>query len=308
MRLFVRSLAVLLPALLLASCDGDWGFGEFDRYKEDFHYSFNVSPGGKLSLENFNGSVEITGTAGNTVEINGTKYANTEQALKDLKIDAQQSGDAVRIRTVPPYGTRNSMGARYTIRVPRKFELERIVSSNGAVRVEDVQGGAVLHTSNGSLRASRLQGNLDATTSNASIDLTDVTGNAILRTSNGSIRGEASKGTFEAHTSNASIDVRLTDPSEQPVRLESSNGHIDLTMNATREVRANTSNSGLTVRLPSSANARLRARTSNSSIFTEFEVKTSGTQSKNSLDGTLGSGGPLIDVSTSNGGIKILRL
>ena len=308
MRLSVRSLAVLVPALFLASCDGDFGFGDFDRYKEDFHYSFNVSPGGRLSLENFNGSVEITGTAGNTVEINGTKYANTEQALKDLKIDAQQTGDAVQIRTVPPYGTRNQMGARFTIRVPRRFELERIVSSNGSVRVEDVQGAAVVKSSNGSLRASRLQGNLDATTSNASIEITDVTGNAILRTSNGSIRGEASKGTFEAHTSNSSIDVRLTDPSDQPVRAESSNGHIDLTMNAVREVRASSSNSSISVRLPASANARVRARTSNSSITTEFDVKTSGTQAKNSLDGTIGSGGPLVDLSTSNGSIKILRL
>ena len=33
-----------------------------------------------------------------------------------------------------------------------------------------------------------------------------------------------------------------------------------------------------------------------------------GAQSKGSLDGTIGSGGPLVDLSTSNGSIKILRL
>jgi hypothetical protein len=73
------------------------------------------------------------------------------------------------------------------------------------------------------------------------------------------------------------------------------------------DVRVSTKNGGITLRLPESTNARVVARTSNSSITTDFEITAHGEISKNRLDGVIGAGGPLIDLSTSNGGIRLLR-
>ena len=72
-------------------------------------------------------------------------------------------------------------------------------------------------------------------------------------------------------------------------------------------VRAHTSNSGITVHLPGEVNARLAADTSNGSITSDFEMRLRGEISKRHIDGTLGNGGPLIDLSTSNGSIRIVR-
>jgi hypothetical protein len=54
-------------------------------------------------------------------------------------------------------------------------------------------------------------------------------------------------------------------------------------------------------------NARLSAATSNASISSDFEMRMRGEISKHHIEGTLGSGGPLIDLSTSNGQIRILK-
>jgi DUF4097 and DUF4098 domain-containing protein YvlB len=92
------------------------------------------------------------------------------------------------------------------------------------------------------------------------------------------------------------------------VHLESSNGNIELTMDAAREVHADTSNSSITVRMPGSAGAQVKARTSNASITSDFDVSVRGGMlSKHRMEGTIGSGGPLLDLSTSNGGIKLVR-
>jgi DUF4097 and DUF4098 domain-containing protein YvlB len=199
------------------------------------------------------------------------------------------------------------MGARYSIRVPRKVILDRIVSSNGGIRADGTDGYARLKTSNGSIKAHGHNGEFDAQTSNGSIEATDQTGNATLHTSNGGIRVEMNQGSLDAGTSNGSITARMAKPdSAAPVRLSSSNGHIELTMDAMRDVHVNTSNSSILVRIPPDANARIRARTSNSSITSDFDVR--GEKSKHTLDGTIGSGGPLVDLSTSNGGIRLLRL
>jgi hypothetical protein len=60
--------------------------------------------------------------------------------------------------------------------------------------------------------------------------------------------------------------------------------------------------------MPPAIGARLRAHTSNGSISSDFEVQVQGQISKHSLEGTIGTGGPVLDLSTSNGGIRLEKL
>jgi Putative adhesin len=307
----MRALCLPLLAIFLTGCDEiDLGnIGSSDRYREDFHHSFPLNAGGSVRLDNFNGSVEISGWDKNTVDIDGTKYANTEYRLKEMKIEFVPSVNSINIRTVPPLDRHGNAGARYTIHVPRHTELAGIVTSNGPIRVDTIEGSTHLRTSNGAVHATRLLGPLEVQTSNGSIEVSEVTGDTTLRSSNGTIRADIRKGGFGARTSNGSITVRLMEPDSSPVRLESSNGHIELTMNAAREVHASTSNSSITVRMPASAGATVNAHTSNSSITCDFDVTLHGElRPKHHLEGTIGNGGPLLDLGTSNGSIKLLRM
>ncbi len=299
-------LALPAVAFLLTGCD-EINFGDSDRYKDDFHYSYPLSPGGRVSLEGFNGTVEIVGWDKDTIEINGTKYASTQERLAEMKVEIDAQPSSVRIHTSRPT-MRGNMGVRYSIRVPRKAVLDQIVTSNGAIKIEDIDGVARLKTSNGQLKVTRLNGSLEAETSNGGVDIMDTSGQVRVHTSNGGVKAEITKGSFEATTSNGSIRATLRDSdSSKPVVLHSSNGGIDVTLDKMHEVRADSSNSSITVRLPANANARLRAHTSNSSIATDFGVSAQGTLSKHHLEGNIGSGGPLLDLSTSNGGIRVLR-
>jgi hypothetical protein len=311
MRMIPWVMCLPLAALFLTGCDeiNLDHMGGSDRYREDFHFSYPLNAGGSLRLENFNGSVEISGWDKNTVDIDGTKYANTDYRLKEMKIDITPSASSVNIRTIPPIDRHGNSGARYTIHVPRHTILEGITSSNGAIRVDTIEGNAHLRTSNGSVHARSLTGPLDVQTSNGSIEVSEVTGDTTLRSSNGAIRADVRKGRFGAQTSNGSITVRLRDSDTSPVRLQSSNGHLELTMDEVREVHANTSNSSITVRMPATAGATVDAHTSNSSITCDFDVMLHGElKPKHRLEGTIGKGGPLLDLGTSNGSIKLLRL
>ncbi len=311
----MRTCARLLPlaaALLLVGCIDIGDFGDSEAFKEDFHSTYPLT-GGSVSVETFNGSIELMGWEQNSVEVNATKYASTKSALDSIKIDVNASTGSVRVRAVRPSDMYRHVGTRFTLRVPRKTFLELISTSNGHVRVEDVDGRARLRTSNGAIRISRIKGEVDARTSNGTIETDGLEGNASLHTSNGSIRAEATHGSFEAGTSNGSINVRLIDPATNwPVRVESSNGRIELTLQAKQlpEVRASTSNSSITLRLPAFANARVRAHTSHSSVSSEFEDLhyDESRRNKSEMNGTIGSGGSLIDLSSSNGSIKILKM
>ncbi len=305
----MRSVGFAVATLvLLAGCDlTDWT--DAGRYQQDFHHSYTLKPGARLYVENFNGSIEVTGWNQDKAEISGTKYASNRDLLDALKVDIVVAEDSLRIRTVRPSERRGNMGARYLIRLPRRVTLDRIQSSNGALRIENIEGEARLRTSNGSVRLAALSGDVEAYTSNGSVELEDVEGRIVVRTSNGAIRGTALRGILDLETSNGAIRASVERLQvRHSHRAVTSNGRIDLELpEVTGGVEAHTSNGAITLRLPPSISAEVRATTSNSTITTEFDLRVRGRLSKTSLEGTIGGGGPLLDLKTSNGAIRLLK-
>jgi hypothetical protein len=294
--------------LCLTACDIE-DFGSFQRYQTDFHYSYPLKAGGSFSVEGFNGSVEISGWDQDAVDVGGTKYGPTQESADALKIDVRNTPDSVSIRAIRPSDHRNNEGARFVVKIPRTAVLERVTTSNGSIRTVDGKGPARLRTSNGSIRVEDLAGNLDATTDNASIELRNVAGDATVHTSNGHIRAEHLGGSLEASTSNASITAAIGE-SNRPVRLDTSNGGVDLTLppHFSSDAHVSSNNAPITLHLPDQPNARLIAHTSNSSITSDYEIRMQGGFGKNQVEGTLGGGGALIDLGTSNGSIRLLRM
>jgi DUF4097 and DUF4098 domain-containing protein YvlB len=71
-------------------------------------------------------------------------------------------------------------------------------------------------------------------------------------------------------------------------------------------IRLSTSNASIHLALPDSAGAQLRASTSNGHIRSELQVQ--GEVTKTRAEGKIGSGGPYVELSTSNGSIDVERL
>jgi DUF4097 and DUF4098 domain-containing protein YvlB len=312
MRIRPTTLLLIGMAALLTGCDLDeiGSFGNSHAYEKDFHYSYALKPGGRLAIENFNGSIEISGWDKDNVEIDGMQYASTPEMRDAIKIEVAAGSSSVEIRTVRPASRYGNMGVKYIIKAPRKVDLDRIVSSNGAVKVNDIEGVIRLRTTNGSVRTARVRGNLEATTSNGGVEVEELDGPATIRTTNGRVSVEGIRGALQASTSNASIHARLLKPEpHRPVRLQTSNGGIDLTMDSLEdnEVRASTSNGGITVRLPAMAGAHVHAHTSHGSVHSDFQVKREDSEGKNHLDGVIGSGGPTVELTSSNGSIRLLK-
>jgi DUF4097 and DUF4098 domain-containing protein YvlB len=297
-----------LSAALLSLTSCIVGVGDWERYNKDFHSSYPLKAGGRLSVETFNGSVDISGWDQDTVDISGTKYGPSQEEADDLRVDIDHSADSVSIHVQRPTDRRNNQGARLTIKIPRGTQLDRIVTSNSAIHTEDGAGPTHLHTSNGSIRVTDLHGQLDAETSNSSIELEGVDGNVRAHTSNGHIRAEHVNGGIEASTSNSGVNIDV-ERADKDVRIDTSNSgvELDLPRNFSSDVHIGTNNGPITLRMMDGTNARISAHTSNSSIDTEFEIRAQGELSKNRLEGTIGSGGALIDLNTSNGSIRLLK-
>jgi DUF4097 and DUF4098 domain-containing protein YvlB len=221
----------------------------------------------------------------------------------------QVDGNNVKIRTDHPRSSwHGGYGARYQIRAPHQIALGLIQSTNGAITVEDLSGPGRVQTTNGSLSLTRIDGDYDAHTTNGSIHVADGSGNFRLHTTNGAMKGNLKKGSVIAETTNGGVDFTVDSPAAaQPFRLHSTNGGITLRLAGFSEnpIKAETTNGGITLRLPADANAMLSASNSTSSITTDFTLSGSVNESKHHVSGQLGSGGPLIELHTSTGGIHV---
>src|SRR5690348_402524 len=141
-------------------------FGGFGRFTRDFHYSYPLKPGGRLSLESFNGTMDLSGWDQDMVDISGTKYGPSPEAADALKIEIDNSPDSVSVRVARPAELRGNRGARLSVKMPRRAVVDLIRTSNGQIHVTDGAGPARFRTSNGSIRVQGFQGALDAQTSN----------------------------------------------------------------------------------------------------------------------------------------------
>jgi hypothetical protein len=298
----------LISGALLTSC-GE--LGDFDRAKEDFHYSYPLQPGGRLELDNRNGSIDIVGWDRNAIDVSGTKFAPTANLLQQIKINVSVNGNNASVGTEWPKDLwHGSYGAKYMIRVPRQITLSRAQTTNGSVSVEDLEGGGHVTSTNGRISMARDTGDYDLHTTNGAIELEECSGSERAHTTNGAVRGRLKAGSIDSQSTNGAIELTLMQPSSgQPIRASTTNGGIVLALAEFHDnpVSAQTRNGGVTLRLPSDINAKINAETSISSISNNLTMSSTDENSKHRLSGQLGKGGPLISATTTTGSVHLER-
>jgi len=128
-----------------------------------------------------------------------------------------------------------------------------------------------LQTGNGSIALAEVRGDLQFEARNGSILLDKVAGNVRGRTTNGGIEATLAGDTWEG----AGLDLRTT-------------------------------NGGVRLRLPEDYSARLETSTVHGGIVVDFPVTVQGRIGRE-FSTTLGKGGPLVRVATTNGGVRVSR-
>jgi DUF4097 and DUF4098 domain-containing protein YvlB len=126
-----------------------------------------------------------------------------------------------------------------------------------------------------------------------------------VRTSNGAVEITGSASAAESRTiivgQNESVNLQVLPRTS--LEVVTSNGAIRVS-GVTGELHLRTSNGAIELRLPSGTNAKLSAHTSNGVIDSDILI-TATQKNANCLEGTIGSGGPLIELRTSNAAIHI---
>jgi hypothetical protein len=125
------------------------------------------------------------------------------------------------------------------------------------------------NTENGGISADKIQGEMNFEATNGGIHLSDVGGNVRARTTNGGVIANLSGTTWQGR----GLDLQTT-------------------------------NGGATLNVPRGYNAQLETGTTNGGMRVDFPITVRGSLNRR-ISTQLGSGGPLVRVITTNGGVHI---
>ena len=132
---------------------------------------------------------------------------------------------------------------------------------------------------------------LDLHANNGGITIVGVNGNMRFDTTNGGVKLQDVGGRVNGETRNGGLNVTLSGDRWDGEGLD-----------------VETSNGAVTLNLPENYNAELETRTVNGGLRIDFPITVQGElTARRGINTTLGSGGPLVRVRTTNGGVKVAR-
>jgi len=249
--------------------------------------TFNVSPGGSLSVDADGAEVKVSGSDANQVVVHMV-VGGSEQDLANMTFDAAQTGNDVTVtmkKARSSWFSWSNWNGRQEIEVtvPRRYAID-VNTSGGSIELRDTSGTVSLRTSGGDISAK------------------NVTGNVGLRTSGGSIEADTIRGDVDAGTSGGEVHLLHVDGK---IQGHSSGGSVHCSLvGANRGISATTSGGEIELSLPRGTMANLEATTSGGEVKSELPV-TSTAFGESHLEGSINGGGPPIYARTSGGSIKL---
>jgi hypothetical protein len=255
--------------------------------------------------------------AGNSWLRSGDVEARIRQIERNPPIE--QQGNVIRIGRFADDDLHQNISISYDVTVPADTKLEARTGS-GSLDIGEIKGPVDASSGSGGITIGRIAGavvasagsgnievegaaSLSARTGSGDVRAGAVAGPTTARSGSGSIRiAQAGKGDVEVSASSGGVTLTGVDGA---AHVTCSSGSIEIDGRPTGPWSLDASSGGVTVGLPPDASFDLDARTSSGSIDSVHPVTVTGRIDKRKITGTVRGGGPLVEIHSSSGNIRI---
>ncbi len=237
----------------------------------DFTWDGRLEKGRTLIVRNLNGAIRVTRADGDRASITATKRWRRGDPA-DVRIEQVKTGSSGDILVCAFWTENASCDERgYRSRGDGGWRNNR----------NDVSVEFVVKLPAGvKVTVSSVNGEVSVEDATADVDATSV---------NGSVWAASNGGPVEASTVNGDVRARMAQHAGRDLRFSSVNGTV-------------------IVQVPENCDAELSMRTVNGSVSSDFPVTIQGRLNPRRLNATLGKGGPVIEMKTVNGDVRLRKV
>ncbi len=286
--------ATVMLGLMASACEVRVDSEEHTSREEK---RFKVSAQPDVRVATFDGSIEVRSWDRDEVLVEVEKRGADEEAIKSIKVKAEQQGNRIDVEVTRPSGRDQFVGigihistfARLIVTVPRQVTLQAR-SGDGSIRADRLEGRIELRTSDGSVRVDEVKGALDVETHDGSITADELDGEAILSTRDGGINVTGRLAVLKARTGDGSVTIRADRGSAM-----------------TGDWSIITEDGTVAVYLPEAFGAEVDAQTDDGRVRSDFtlDAEREDGNRRRWVRGKIGSGGHQLRVRTGDGSISL---
>ena len=205
--------ALAAPLALAAACVVRVDSHDF-RAREERR--FPVQGVNDISLTTFAGPVDVRGWDRDEVFIEIEKRGREKEAVDQIEVIAEQTGNRVSLEARQPGGKRYAFGMLTTMSRSAKLIATVPTGSNitvhtgdGAISIERVKGRIELRTNDGNITGLDLVGDLLARTDDGAVRLNSLDGRCDVVTNDGPITLDGRFDVVRARTDDGSVTVKV---------------------------------------------------------------------------------------------------
>jgi hypothetical protein len=264
------------------------------RHEVVLERQLDVNPGGTLRMDVADGDVTVetheARGAAVTVRVSARDLDWGKEVFERMQFDVRAEGNDLVIEARSP-GISGSewkvhqggVGIEISVAVPSRFNAD-ILTSDGDVVLENLEGSIRVETSDGDIAAGRLMGrrvflkSIDGDIHAASLEAD----HTVLSTRDGDVYAERVAGSLEATTGDGDVSVRLLQSAETTIRT--GDGDIEITT---------VGDFGMSLDLRGQE------------IYLPRRMQFEGTRRDDSVRGDVNGGGPHVTASTGDGDITV---
>lgn len=322
--------SITVLAVLALSTAGVASAGVFSA-EGSFERTLQVTGPVELEVTTGSGSIAVRTGEAATVHVRGTIRArkgwlglgkDPEEKVRALEANPpiEQNGNVIRIGRIEDRELRRHVSISYELVVPVETRL-RSSSGSGDQTIAGLRGPVKASTGSGDIKMSNIGAEVEADTGSGDIELNSIKGNVSADTSSGSIRASGIAGGLSADTGSGNVTLQQSAPGT--VKIDTGSGSVEV-RGVRGSLRAETGSGSITaegeptgnwnlsagsgnihVRLPAEVGFDFHARTGSGSINTDHPVTVQGAVRRNDLRGKVRGGGPMVNLETGSGNIRI---
>ena len=207
---------------------------------QDFQRSYELGPGGTVSIQNVSGDVVLKGYDGPVVVVEGRKEGRDRDRVE---VEDTSTPGHVSLRAKYPRNCNCDASVHFEVRVPRGANLnfDKIQTASGNLRAEGFTGRLELQTASGDVIVRGVGGEIHAQSASGTVHVSDASGRVNASTASGNVEVELTRieGEGDMSFSSASGDVRVRAPASLDARVKMSTASGDIETNFPLEVKSN---------------------------------------------------------------------
>ncbi len=281
---------------------------------EDGRFERTLKVTGMTQVEVSTGSGNIAVHTGDnsSVKVIGHIHANHSwlfggnEADKVKRIEAnppiEQTGNIIKIGKINDPELRRNISIDFEVWVPEQTTT-RASSGSGDVFAENLKASLNASTGSGNVQARRITGEVKANTGSGDVDLQEIAGNVTADTGSGNVKvSMTGDGSLRLGTGSGDVTASHV---KGGLRARTGSGNVTADGDATSDWSVETGSGDVNVSLPQNARFELAASTGSGDLSIGREITMSGNMDKHRIRGKVNGGGPLVQLETSSGNIRL---